>query len=491
MAGTTVIDQLIVKLGLDARDFTKGEKLVAAEALKTEQSVKRSGEGMGRSLTGMAAKWLTVAAAIAAVKKVVSIIDEVAQRTRQLGLDSRNYDIAANQLRNFENAVEMMGGSAEDARKSVANFNKSIFDLAYNGQVSDGLMLLQRLGVQFQTAGGDARDFQSVVLDTADAIAQAQAQGMSRGNAFQYLQQAGFDQGTANLILSGRANAETELRAQEQRRQVSAQDISKATDIRRASIGKDQAVEGAKIGGMALAGGIQEGVNNFISKLAGGDASGALDTLTKGATSAGTALESWALKAAGTTRGLRNNNPGNLRAVGNQPRDREGFRVFGTMEEGVQAAEAQLGRYAARGIDTIAKIANTWAPAGDKNDVGAYVKSVAGQTGIDPNARLQPSQYHAVMAAMFKHESGMGAPTEAAIDGALGARTDDSIVDRLTGGGASPTPGVQGGAGSVTKVEIDTINVQTQAKDANQMAADMDAAVQRKLMASHAEAGMQ
>src|ERR1700755_1583671 len=100
---TTVIDQLIVKLGLDPRDFTKGEKEIAASALKTEETVTKSSTRRGSSIPGLATKWLSVAAAIGTVKKAVTILDDVAARPRKLGIDAKNYDTTAARLRNFEN----------------------------------------------------------------------------------------------------------------------------------------------------------------------------------------------------------------------------------------------------------------------------------------------------------------------------------------------------------------------------------------------------
>jgi hypothetical protein len=489
MAGQTIIDQLIIKLGLDPRDFTKGEKQVAAEVLKTEQQVKRSSDGMGRSITGLAAKWLTVGAAIAAIKKVVSVIDDVAQRTRQLGIDSQNYNVAAAKLRNLENAVEMVGGSAEDSRKTVAGFQKAVFDLAYNGTVSDSLVMLARLGVQFQTATGDARDFTDVVLDTADVIDQRIKNGsMSRANAYQFLLQAGFDSGTANLILQGRAQAQAELNAQATRRQVNADDIAKATDIRRASISKDQALETVGIRGMDTAGGIQKGVNQFIEKLSSGDASQALGMLTKGAHDAGTALEDWALKSSGTTRGLRNNNPGNLKAVGNQLRDREGFAVFSSMDEGVRRANHQLELYRQRGIKTANDIINTWAPKKDKNNVAAYLDDIKRDTGIAPDMEVKPEDYAMFLAAIFKHESGKNAPDMQDVVDVLTMQDGGDVLGSNT---AVPTPSAAGATINKTDVRIDSIEVVTQAKDADRMASDLDGALSRKLMASHAETGVQ
>lgn len=477
MPNATVIDQLIIKLGLDPRDFTKGEKQVAADVLQTEQKVKKSADGMGRSITGLATKWLTVAAAVAAVKKVVSIIDDAAERTRRLGIDAKNYDTAADKLRNFENAVVMMGGNAEQARQTVAGLQKSIFDLAYNGQVSDSLVMLTRLGVQFQTATGEARDFNDIILDTADAIGKAQANGMSRASAFQFLQQSGFDGGTAQLILSGRANIEKEQATQKGRYQVTPGALQGAEKTARGSIDLDQQTEALKVKGLEVgAGSAQTFVRDLIAH-----PSQALDKLSTAAEHAGTWLENIALKASGTTRGLRNNNPGNLKAVGGQRRDREGFAVYATLEEGIRANDRQIKMYEARGLTTARQIVNRWAPKADNNDVAAYLKDIEKSTGIKPDEDVRGLE-PLLESGMFRRESGSQSPGVQDIADILTMQDD-----------TAPTPGTQGASAAYNKtdVHIDGITVNTQATDAEGMADDLDGALSRKLMASHAEPGMQ
>jgi hypothetical protein len=480
----TVIDQLIVKLGLDTRDFTKGEKAAAASVLDVEKTVKTSTGNMGSSLVGMAAKWLTVAAAIAAVKKVVGAIDDAADATRKLGIDAKNYDVAAAKLRNFENAVQMMGGSAAEARQTVANFNKSIFDLAYNGQVSDSLVMLSRLGVQFQDATGQARDFNDVVLDTADAIGKAQKNGMSRSNAFNFLQQSGFDAGTSQLILSGRANIQAEQARQGQRFQVDGKALGGAENVVTSRIDKEQQIDALGVKALGVgAGSIQATINQAIAH-----PTEALNKLGDAASRAGTVFENWALKAAGTTRGLRNNNPGNLKAVKGQRRDREGFAVFDTMEEGIRHADAQIGRYESQGITTAEGVVKKWAPAGDGNDVAAYLRDIQKTTGIKPGEDIR-GQEALLESGMFKHESGGKAPSVEDIADILTMHDD---MGPMPDHSAPPTPGAQGGSTyNKNDVHIDNITVNTQAKDADKLASDMDAAMQRKLMASHAEPGQQ
>lgn len=496
MAGRTVIDEMIVKLGLDPHDFTKGHKEAAASVSNTEKSVQKSAGGMSRQLTGLAAKWLSFAGAIYAIKKAVTIIDDVAERTRKLGVDAKNYGIAAAGLRNFENAVEMFGGTAADARKSIDGINQAVFDMAYNGQMSDSLIMLARLGVQFQTATGEARDFNSIVLDTADAIGKAQEQGMSRASAVQYLRQAGFDEGTSQMILAGRAQAEAALAAQDKRRQVSDSDVSAATEIVQSRTGRRQAWHGGEIEFMQSPAGkaveaINQAAEELLTPMGAAQAAGkVLDGVAKSGTRLMNLFDSWSVKAAGT-RGMRNNNPGNIRAVGDQNRDRQGFRVFGTMEEGIKAADAQLQKYADRGINTIEKIITTWAPPSE-NDTKAYINNVVGETGIPADEVLDEGSRALILAAMFKHESGSKAPDSSAVADVLTAMPSGAGSNSSAASMASPTPRAQASTTySKTEVQIDNITVQTRATDAEGIADGLDGSVKRKLLASHAEQGMQ
>lgn len=489
MAGQTVIDQLIVKLGLDPRDFEKGTKAAAASLIQTETAVKKSSDGMGRSITGLAAKWLTVTAAIAAVKKAVTVIDDVATKTRRLGIDAKNYGIAAAGLRNFENTVEMFGGSAEDARKSIAGMNKAVFDLAYNGQMSDGLVMLARLGVQFQTTTGEARDFKSIVLDTADAIGKAQAGGMSRQNAFQYLQQSGFDQGTAQMILAGRGAAEAGLSAQEKRRQVTDDDVNKATGINQAKIGRDQALEGAKIQGMEWAGSIQEGVNNFIERLASpGGASAAVGDLADSAKAASHSLSqaTSAILAHARPKGRAayesiiqkaaadNNIPAEILAG-----------VLATESNFDPAAlDYKTGGKLGRGIAQLSPKYYPDAGQNPYNDIRTAAGALSGyEKQADGNWDVALQMYNAGPGRVRQSMEPGGKPlTQEAID------YPGKVMNYAT----DPSPSAQTtSAGNQTDVQIDSITIQTRATDAQGIAEDMDGAVKRKLLASHSEQGMQ
>lgn len=91
-------------------------------------------------------------------------------------------------------------------------------------------------------------------------------------------------------------------------------------------------------------------------------------------------------------RGLRNNNPGNIRSskgttwVGQTGVDSKGFVVFSSMEYGVRAVAIILRNYVSKyGLQTVAQIINRWAPPSE-NDTAAYTQFVAGVVGVEPGA---------------------------------------------------------------------------------------------------------
>jgi hypothetical protein len=110
-------------------------------------------------------------------------------------------------------------------------------------------------------------------------------------------------------------------------------------------------------------------------------------------------------------RGIRNNNPGNLRfgkfaqQLGATGKDDKGFAVFQSMEDGVRAAVKLLEGYVSKGYDSVRKIISRWAPA-NENNTSAYIDAVAKKLGISADARLSGDQLGGVAQAIFQHENG-------------------------------------------------------------------------------------
>lgn len=114
------------------------------------------------------------------------------------------------------------------------------------------------------------------------------------------------------------------------------------------------------------------------------------------------------------TRGIRNNNPGNLEYSKTNPwvgqtGDDGRFAKFETPEHGIRALGRNLMSYQQQGIDTVSEIINRWAPPTDKNDTMSYIKAVCEQLGVSADEPLDasnPDTLKALCAAIIHHENG-------------------------------------------------------------------------------------
>lgn len=103
----------------------------------------------------------------------------------------------------------------------------------------------------------------------------------------------------------------------------------------------------------------------------------------------------------------RHNNPGALRVPGSNQ-----FQRFPTVQAGVRAQERQLGRYFGRGLNTVRRVVETYAPrmsrGGDNTDaqVNNYVAHVARRLGISPDQPMTRSVISRLASAMREFETG-------------------------------------------------------------------------------------
>jgi 16S rRNA C1402 (ribose-2'-O) methylase RsmI len=122
-------------------------------------------------------------------------------------------------------------------------------------------------------------------------------------------------------------------------------------------------------------------------------------------------LISGGVAMSGVSRGLRNNNAGNIRCdnktnwLGQVGADDKGFIIFESPEYGIRAMTRVLQSYQRRGVVTLGDIIATWAPA-IENNVEAYIKSVESQTGFKRSQVMFVQNYPELIAAIIKHENG-------------------------------------------------------------------------------------
>lgn len=140
-----------------------------------------------------------------------------------------------------------------------------------------------------------------------------------------------------------------------------------------------------------------------------------------------------------TTRGVRNNNPGNIDRNATKwqgmKEDQSGdsrFIVFKTPQYGIRALARTLMTYQNKhGLKTIKGIINRWAPPVE-NDTQSYVNAVAKKVGVSPTATIDVDDVtimKPLVVAIIAHENAGYAYADTVIDeglhmaGVAGAKT--------------------------------------------------------------------
>lgn len=123
-----------------------------------------------------------------------------------------------------------------------------------------------------------------------------------------------------------------------------------------------------------------------------------------------------------TPRGIRNNNPGNIRYVGTQWRglvgDDGAFCIFDTPENGIRAIAKVLTTYGKRGLNTIGEIIPVWAPS-TENDTQSYIDAVCTDCHRNADQTLSKEDWPDFIAAIIHHENGQQPYTQDQINAGI------------------------------------------------------------------------
>lgn len=114
-----------------------------------------------------------------------------------------------------------------------------------------------------------------------------------------------------------------------------------------------------------------------------------------------------------TPRGIRNNNPGNLRITSNAWKGKlppelntdGAFEQFSSPELGIRALYIDLRSKINRGLNTITKIMSVYAPP-NENNTRAYIEYIENVSGINRDYILSENHIPAIIPPIIKMENG-------------------------------------------------------------------------------------
>jgi len=214
---TTVIDELIVVLGLDTRQFTEGQRDALSNFKKTKEGAQQFGKDVEQS--GM-----RLTEVFGALKKgmvgiiggfigngFVQSIDRINQMDAATGRWSKTIGTSVPNLSTWQGMIRQVGGSAEEATSALATLQQEIESVRQGGGMFEG-----GFASLMNQAGASIRDDADTVLRKVQKfIAEQVASGKMRPEeATTYLRRVpGMNQSMVNLMLSDLAKIEAATKA--------------------------------------------------------------------------------------------------------------------------------------------------------------------------------------------------------------------------------------------------------------------------------------
>lgn len=240
----TIIDSLLVKLGLDSSEFAagknkvdKGLKDTGNEAEKAGAKLKKTGKDGAEGFNEVAksaTKFLAIIGGTVAIKRFVS---DMIESNAALDRFSQNLNRSVSDISAWSNAAELAGGSAEGLQGTMDMLSKSQTELQLTGQ-SSLIPYFSALGVSLADAQGKARPANDLLLELADRFSR-----MDRTTANNMGRMMGIDQGTMNLLLKGRGEVELLIKRQKEYGAVSKQQAEEASRLQRAMVESRQSFQ--------------------------------------------------------------------------------------------------------------------------------------------------------------------------------------------------------------------------------------------------------
>lgn len=214
----TVIDTLVLELGLDPSKFTDGEKAALAAHKRTIDAMLAGGkeiESQGKKLTeyfeGLKREALTVLALFMGGKGIKEFTSYVTSLDAATARSAYTMNMATKELSAWQGAMEQNGGSAESMTSSMSGLSSEMNKFMLTGQASF-LPVLNRLGIGLFDANKNLKTSADLMLDIADAV-----KGMDPARAQAFLSMIpGMNPDTVNLLIQGRTAVEGYLAAARQ-----------------------------------------------------------------------------------------------------------------------------------------------------------------------------------------------------------------------------------------------------------------------------------
>jgi hypothetical protein len=165
---TTILDAFVVEIGLDPKNFTKGQKEALDSFKKTQEEALKGGKAVEdqskktmEALGGIKAQALELFAVFAGGKSAVEFFGSIVKGDAAVGRLSRSTNLSADAISRWQGVARVFGGTAEGMAQSFT----AVSDAVAGWKVGDVSPLIARFR-ELSTAGGTVIDVNKGVDQT-------------------------------------------------------------------------------------------------------------------------------------------------------------------------------------------------------------------------------------------------------------------------------------------------------------------------------------
>lgn len=199
----TVIDELVVELGLEPSKFTEGQKQALdslkrtqEEALKVSKEIESHGKKINEFFSGLKREAIGLLAAFFGGRGVKEFGSYITTANASIGRTANVLQMSAKELAVWQGMARATGGSAESVTTSMKGLSNAVNMFLLTGQgpflpVMNAMQIgLYKANHELKTAGELMEDFHLA------------AQRMGPGRAKAMLTALGMDESTVNLLIA-------------------------------------------------------------------------------------------------------------------------------------------------------------------------------------------------------------------------------------------------------------------------------------------------
>ncbi|CNI67348.1 LysM domain-containing protein [Yersinia massiliensis] len=202
----TIIDALVIKLGLDSSDFEKGQKQtqeglkkVKTDSTDTAKVMQEQGKKAGAFFGSIRNELLALVGISLSIKGFKDLIIGTATNFSQLGRSSNMLGMSAKRLDAWQYAAKAFGGTAEGLVGTMSSLSQGINSFALTGEANGVVTALNALGVAATDKDGKLRTSEDILMDLSDKF-----KAMTPQQTQYFSSMLGIDAGSMNLLMQGR-----------------------------------------------------------------------------------------------------------------------------------------------------------------------------------------------------------------------------------------------------------------------------------------------